>query len=66
VTERRAPKYPLVRAVADEVGEIRAPSRDELRVQRRVARAVDLGREPRAQGFEVDAVGCVAALAHGR
>ncbi len=48
VPERRASQNPFVRAVADEIGEVRPTAGDQLGPQRLTRRALDLGREPTA------------------
>ena len=63
VPERRAAQHPLVCAVADRVGEVRAAARDERRGELAAGRAVDVRGEPRAQAFEVDAG---RRVGHGR
>ena len=54
VAERRPAQHPLVRVVADGVGEVRAAARDQRRVQRPTGRAVDVRGEPRLQTSEID------------
>jgi hypothetical protein len=56
VAERWTAEHPLVRAVADEVGEVGTAAGDQRGVQRLARRALDLRREPPAQRLEVDAV----------
>ena len=64
VAERRPSDDPLLRAVGHDVGQVGPPAGDQGRPQL-VARARDLGREPRAEDVEVEARGRFGGRHHG-